>query len=208
MNTIKTILFDFGGVILTLDPQEAIRRFEELGLADAAQRLDVYTQSGIFGDMERGRITDEEFRVELGRLVGHELTWQQCLYAWKGYCKDLPKRNLEALQRLRQEGYRVVLLSNTNPYMMSWAMSDEFDGEGHSLSHYMDAIYMSYKCGAMKPDEQFFRKVISSERLVPEETLFLDDGPRNVAAASELGIRTFCTPNGADWTEKIYDYLK
>lgn len=208
MNTIKTILFDFGGVILTLDPQEAIRRFEELGLADAAQRLDVYTQSGIFGDMERGKITDEEFRVELSKLVGRQLTWQQCLYAWKGYCKELPKRNLDALLKLRKEGYRVVLLSNTNPYMMSWAMSDEFDGCGHSLEHYMDAIYMSYKCGAMKPDEQFFRTVIASEKLIPEETLFLDDGPRNVAAASELGIRTYCTPNGDDWTEKIYDYLK
>lgn len=208
MNTIKTILFDFGGVILTLDPQEAVRRFKALGLEDAEQRLDVYTQSGIFGDMEKGKIDDEEFRVQLSKLVGHELSWDDCLYAWRGYCKEVPRRNLEALLKLRAEGYRVVLLSNTNPYMMSWALSDAFDGEGHPLSYYMDAIYMSYKCGAMKPDEQFFRTVISSERLVPEETLFLDDGPRNVAAASELGIRTFCTPNGSDWTKKIYEYLK
>ena len=39
------------------------------------------------------------------------------------------------------------------------------------------------------------------------ETLFVDDGPRNVAAASELGMHTFCPKNGEDWTSEIYEYL-
>ena len=60
----------------------------------------------------------------------------------------------------------------------------------------------------MKPDESFFRYVLSKERVLPEETLFVDDGPRNVAAASELGIHTFCPQNGADWTKEIFEYLK
>ena len=36
---IKNIIFDLGGVIVTLDPQEAIRRFLELGLQDAVKQL-------------------------------------------------------------------------------------------------------------------------------------------------------------------------
>ena len=40
---IRTISFDLGGVIITIDHQQAVRRFEELGLKDAAQRLDPYT---------------------------------------------------------------------------------------------------------------------------------------------------------------------
>lgn len=205
---IKNILFDFGGVVVTLSPDEAVRRFKSLGLVDAEQRLDSYTQTGIFGDLERGRITDEEFRSAFSQLVGHNVTWEQCQYAWLGYCKDVPRRNLDALLRLRREGYRVVLLSNTNPFMMRWAMGDGFDGEGHSLNYYMDALYVSYKCGAMKPDETFFRKVLMAEKILPEETLFLDDGPRNVAVASQLGIKTFFTPSEHDWTKEIYDYLK
>ena len=59
---IKTILFDMGGVVITLDQRQAIERFKSLGLADAEQRLDAYTQQGIFGDLEAGKITDEEFR--------------------------------------------------------------------------------------------------------------------------------------------------
>ena len=205
---IRTIIFDLGGVIITLDQPQAIRRFKALGLADADQRLDAYTQGGIFGDLERGTITAEDFRRELSLLVGRELTYDECRHAWLGYCRELPPRNLDVLVRLRQEGYRLLLLSNTNPYMMSWVMSPDFDGRGHSLEHYLDACYCSYQMGVMKPDPTIFSRVLEAEQIGPSETLFVDDGPRNIAAAGQLGIRTFCPENGADWTQKIYEYLK
>ena len=204
---IKTILFDMGGVVITLAQPQAIEHFKALGLKDAEQRLDAYTQQGIFGDLEAGRITDEDFRRELSVLVGRELTWQECCHAWKGYCGDVPKRNLRKMKELRERGYRVVLLSNTNPYMMSWVMSNEFDGEGHSLAYYLDAAYESYKCGAMKPDAKFFNAVMEGERLIPSETLFIDDGPRNIEAAKALGIQTLLVENGEDWTERLEDLL-
>lgn len=196
-----------GGVVITLAQPQAIERFKALGLKDAEQRLDAYTQQGIFGDLEAGRITDEDFRRELSVLVGRELTWQECCHAWKGYCGDVPKRNLRKMKELRERGYRVVLLSNTNPYMMSWVMSNEFDGEGHSLAYYLDAAYESYKCGAMKPDAKFFNAVMEAERLIPSETLFIDDGPRNIEAAKALGIQTLLVENGEDWTERLEDLL-
>lgn len=204
---IKNIIFDLGGVIMTLDPQQAVERFRELGVADAAERLDSYTQAGIFGDMEEGKISAEEFRRELGKLAGRELSFDDCKYAWTGYVKEVPKRNLRLLLKLREQGYRLILLSNTNPYMMSWAMSGEFDGEGHPLSDYFDSCYLSYEVKAMKPSETFFRHVIAHEAILPEESLFLDDGPRNVEMAAKLGIKTFCPANGEDWTEEIYSYL-
>lgn len=204
---IKNIIFDLGGVIMTLDHPEAVRRFKALGLADAEQQLDAYTQTGIFGDLEHGKITAEDFMREISKQVGHEVSYEACRHAWLGYCKEVPARNLQLLQELRSKGYRVILLSNTNPFMMSWVMSDEFDGKGHPLSYYMDACYCSYQLGVMKPDETFFRKVLMSEQILPSETLFVDDGPRNVAAASQIGITTFCPENGADWTQEIYQYL-
>ena len=60
----------------------------------------------------------------------------------------------------------------------------------------------------MKPSEYFFSYVLEKEGIKPEETLFVDDGPRNVAMAAEMGIHTFCPENGSDWTGEIYNYLK
>ena len=205
---IETIIFDLGGVILTLDQPQAVRRFEEIGLKNAARQLDPYTQCGIFGALESGAITAGVFRNQLSQLVGRQLSFRECRYAWLGYAREVPRRNLRALERLRAEGYRLILLSNTNPYMMSWVYSNDFDGEGHSLQHYMDACYTSYEMGVMKPNDTFFRKVLMAEQTPPSACLFVDDGPRNVAAASQIGMRTFCPENGADWTQEIYDYLR
>ena len=204
---IRTIIFDLGGVVITLDPQQAVDRFKALGLTDAKKRLDSYTQSGIFGDLEHGLITAEDFRRELSILVGHEVTHEECAFAWQGYAKEVPQRNLDALDRLRKEGYRVLLLSNTNPYMMEWAESPAFDGNGHPVSYYFDRCYLSYQMKLMKPSEDIFHAVLRNEKTFASECLFVDDGARNVATASQLGMRTFCPENGEDWTAKISDFL-
>ncbi len=204
---IKNLIFDLGGVIITLAPDEALRRFKSLGLENAEEQMDAYTQMGIFGQLEEGKISAEAFREELSRQVGREVTYNECRHAWLGYVKEVPQRNLDALLRLRSEGYRIILLSNTNPYMMSWVRSTEFDGHGHSIDYYMDACYLSYQLGVMKPDTEFFHRVLMTEKIMASETLFIDDGPRNVATASQMGIRTYCPQNGADWTTTIYEYI-
>ena len=204
---IKNLIFDLGGVIITLAPEEALRRFKSLGLENAEEQMDAYTQMGIFGQLEEGKISAEAFREELSRQVGREVTYDECRHAWLGYVKEVPQRNLDALLRLRSEGYRIILLSNTNPYMMSWVRSTEFDGHGHSIDYYMDACYLSYQLGVMKPDTEFFHRVLMTEKIMASETLFIDDGPRNVATASQMGIRTYCPQNGADWTTTIYEYI-
>lgn len=205
---IKNIIFDLGGVIITLDHQYAVKCFERLGLEKAAQQLDPYTQGGMFGDLEEGKITSKEFIDQLSKECGRQLSYDECLNAWLAYRKDLPQRNLEALRQLREEGYRLILLSNTNPFMMHWAESEDFDGMGHPISDYFDGLYLSYKVGMMKPNHMFFRKILMDEQINPSETLFVDDGPRNVASASQLGINTYCPENGADWTKEIRHYLK
>lgn len=204
---IKNIVFDLGGVIMTLDPAEALRRFKALGLFDAERYLDAYTQSGVFGNLEEGKITAEDFRSKLSSLTGHELTFDECKHAWLGYRKDVPQRNLDLLKELRAKGYRLILLSNTNPFMMDWALSSEFDGKGSSLNDYFDALYLSYRLGIMKPAPDFFRQVLDNENILPEETLFVDDGPRNVEAAGKLGFITMCPDNGSDWTGELRSLL-
>ncbi len=205
---INTIIFDFGGVIVRLSSDEAVKRFRELGLADAQRRLDKYHQSGIFGDLEEGKITAGEFQDQLSRLVGRTLTHQECAYAWQGYVAEVPENVLKALTELRRQGYRLLLLSNTNPFMMEWAMSSRFDGKGHPVNDYFDKLYLSYQLKMMKPDERVFRQLLMDEDLTPGEVVFIDDGPRNVAVASQLGMTTICPGEDDDWTVELKQLLK
>lgn len=206
MYNIKNIAFDLGGVVLALSYEQAVARFEEIGLRNARQHLDAFEQKGIFGDLEAGRISAETFRQELSRLVGRELTHGECYYAWHGYVDHVPPRNLEALLSLRSRGYKVCLLSNTNPFMMEWANRD-FDSQGHPISHFFDAMYLSFECGVMKPHREIFEIMLRGQQALPEETLFVDDGRRNVEAAAALGMHTLHPQNNEDWIQPLEQIL-
>lgn len=205
---IKNIVFDFGGVVVALSYEQAVKRFEEIGLKDARRHLDPFHQTGVFGQLEMGQIDKEAFRQELSRLIGREVTAEECFYAWHGFVEEVPKRNLDMLLWLRQQGYRVCLLSNTNPYMMDWAQSPAFDGEGHTIDYYFDALYLSYQLKVMKPSEEIFLKMLEGEQACAEETLFIDDGKANVEAASRLGMQTLFPQNNEDWTGMLLAKLK
>ena len=200
LEKIKNIAFDLGGVMLALSLEGAIRNFEKIGLRDARQRLDAFVQQGVFADLEAGRITTEEFRVAMCQMTGRDVTLQECFEAWHGYVDYVPQRNLDCIMRLRAKGYKVCLLSNTNPFMMMWADSPAFDGNGHAISFYFDKLYLSYQCGVMKPDEKIFRMMLEGQQATPEETLFVDDGEANIKAAQALGMQTLCPHNNEDWT--------
>jgi putative hydrolase of the HAD superfamily len=201
-NKIKNIAFDLGGVVLALSYEQAVQRFEEIGLKNARQHLDAFEQKGIFGDLESGRITAEDFRRELSVLVGRNLTAEECYTAWHGYVDHVPQHNLDTILSLRARGYKVCLLSNTNPYMMQWANKD-FDGKGHPISYFFDALYLSYECKVMKPNREIFEIMLKGQASLPQETIFIDDGPRNVEVATAMGMHTLCPRNNEDWTEAL-----
>lgn len=204
---IRLIVFDLGGVIFRLDKQQAIARFKEIGVDNIERYLDDYEQKGFFGELESGKITAEEFRRQLSREAGRELTMDECGRGWTGYAAERYQRNFDALLRLKAEGYALALLSNTNPFMMRWVRSNEFDGHGHSLDYYIPHQYLSYEMGLMKPDPLIFTRMLDAEHARARETLFLDDSARNCAAAASVGIHTYQPENGGDWTSVIHSLL-
>ena len=205
---IRNIVFDLGGVIMTICQEEAIKRFKSIGLKNVENYLNPYTQTDIFGDIEEGKISAEQFREKLSELIGKEVTYEECKFAWLGYRQDVPLRNLDILRKLKAQGYKLILLSNTNPFMMSWGLSGEFDGNGNSLESYFDSLYLSYKLGVMKPNKKIFQYIIDNEKIQPSESLFIDDGERNINTARLLGFKTLCPINGEDWTKELIELLK
>lgn len=115
---IKNIVFDFGGVIADIDREQAVQAFIRLGVKDADRILDKYHQTGIFQELEEGTLTEEAYRNELGKLCGRTLSWEEVQQAWLGFFTGIDVRKLHYLETLRREGYKLYVLSNTNPYVM------------------------------------------------------------------------------------------
>ena len=199
LKDIKNIVFDLGGVIITLDRDEAVKRFKEAGLKNAAELLNACHQKGIFLELEEGKLSQEDFYEAIRKEAGKFISNETIDHGWMGFLKELPEYKLTLLEELKREGYQVYLLSNTNPVIMSWAFSPAFSPEGKSIDKYFDKLYLSYKIGYTKPHPEIFRFMLNDSGMIPSETLFIDDGIANVEMGKELGMKTYLAANGEDF---------
>lgn len=206
MNKVKNVIFDLGGVVLHLDRQQAVSRFEAMGIADAGNMLDAYRQNGIFLQVEDGTLDAEAFRSKLSELAGRELSYDTIAHGWLGFIREVPAYKLEYILKLRQR-CRVFLLSNTNPFIMNWARSAAFSPAGRPITDYFDKLYASYEMKMFKPNPDIFDYVLKDSGVNPAETLFLDDGEANVKAAARFGIQVYQPKDGEDWRGVVDTYL-
>ncbi len=204
---IRNIIFDMGGVIITLSPEVAMERFRQMGVSDAFQLMGIYGHKDIFLACENGQLSGEEFRQKLSEKVGREVSYEEAGYGWLGYAKEVPMHRLHYLQKLRQKGYKVILLSNTNPFMMEWTRSKDFCAEHQPITHYFDRLYCSYELKMYKPDPAFFRYVLKDADLQADETLFIDDGQVNLDGAASVGLHTLLAKPDVDWVEEMDELL-
>lgn len=188
---IKNILFDFGGVIVSLNKQNALNRFREIGLKNIDEYINEFRQKGIFLEYEEGKINDKEFYAEFRKLAGKEdISEEDIDSAWMAFLTGIPAYKFQLLKDLRAK-YNVFLLSNTNPSIMKWAMTSDFSPEGLPISAFFDKCYLSYEIGHAKPDKDIYEYIIKDSGMDPAETLFLDDGKANVDMGAEIGFQVY-----------------
>lgn len=200
---IKNIVFDLGGVVIELDRDQAVRRFEQIGVEEAEQLIDPYEQKDIFLEVENGAIDVETFHRKLQEHTGKTLSFEEIIWAWMGFVKEVPQYKLDYILRLR-ENYNVYLLSNTNPIIQQqWAQTDRFTPAGKPLNHYFDKLYTSYEAGVTKPDIRIFQHMLNDSGMFPFETLFIDDAKVNIEVGASLGMLTYQPENGEDWRPAI-----
>lgn len=203
---IKDIVFDFGGVLTTIDTENALQKFRELGVENPKQYINSYCQKGPFFELENGDIDAYEFCRRLGTICGKEITYRQAKEAWLGFLVDIHEEWLEHLQPLRGK-YRLSILSNTNPFIQEWAQTAGFTTCGKSLADYFDMQFFSYRMKCSKPNEEIYRKMLRLGKMKAEETLFVDDGQKNIDAAEQIGIKTLKVENGTDWRKQLDELL-
>ncbi|MDR2423203.1 MAG: HAD family phosphatase [Prevotellaceae bacterium] len=187
---IKNILFDFGGVIVDIDRDAAVRQFKLAGFENIEEYLDPYRQKGFFHKFEDGTVSREEFYAEISKTAGKSIDSKSIDKGWLDFILPVEQKRLDLIAQLKTR-YRMLLLSNTNPIVMEWANSEAFSLAGKPLSHYFDSMFMSYKMHCMKPDPEIFRQTIEQSGIVPEETLFIDDSKANIDAGAAFGLKIF-----------------
>lgn len=198
---IRNIYFDMGGVIFRQDTEEAFSRFRALGI-DPDYYMGAYGQKDFFLALETGHIDADTFCSRLSAAVNRHVSWEEAQHCWLGFIKDVPVDRLHNLELLKQK-YHIGLLSNTNPFIMSFTRSDKFSCEGKGIADYFDVLHCSYEMGICKPDPAIFLKALCEDGFTPAESVFVDDSYKNIEAARNLGFIGLHVPENQDWASPL-----
>ena len=199
---IKNLLFDQGGVIVNIERDRCLKELRKLGMEVPELLIGLYKQEGPFFALENGDITVEEFHNELRPLMPAGITDEQMDAAFSSFIVGIPLHRLQSLRELRKR-YKTYILSNTNPNMFEGVIARSFAQEGLDVNAYFDGVTVSYKAHSNKPDRKIFDYAIATMGIVPEETLFFDDGQVNLDAAAELGFKTALVEPGCEFMDII-----
>lgn len=182
--TRTAVLFDFGGVLTTSVADAFEETGRELG-AQPGQLLRILSEDRESGALlvahEEGRIGQREFEDGYAaRLREHGVTaaGPGLLTRLQSHLRPDPG-TLALVARLRAEGHRVGLLSNS--------LGDDCYA-GYDLPALFDAVTVSGEIGVRKPSRRAY--AVACERLGvrPEETVMVDDLPQNLTSAARIGI--------------------
>ena len=192
MKNIKNIIFDYGNVIFSISFARAQQAFKELGIDQADTFFGHLQQDAIFDAFDRGEISAGAFRTRIREITGNTLlTDAQIDHAWNSMLLGIAEGNHDLLLKVKQK-YRTFLLSNINEIHYEFIMDyleKEFGFTGND--HLFEKTYYSHFTGKRKPEPAIFEQVLRENELDAAETLFIDDSPQHIAAAHELGIKTY-----------------
>lgn len=206
---IKNLIFDFGGVLSVSHHSQAVQRFKELGVPNTESYfVEGRNWGGIFGEVEDGSISPDSFLQEVSKLCGKPISFEQIAYAWWGFHSYLPQGLTDWLRRWRNEGYKLYMLSNNNPFMMSYISGDSFAPDDRPFRTYFDKLYVSCELGLSKPNKEIYQFVIDDQKIKPEETIFVDDRQQNLTGASAVGMHTHFVSNNEHWMEDFNSIIK
>ena len=184
----NTVVFDLGGVLIDLNVPRCVANFKRLmgernvrkvlGIDDEGEGVVAVSAATLqlMHDYEYGNISTDVFVNTLLRYCYPGTTVGQVRSAWMSMLDELPRRKLNYILRLRREGYRTILLSNSN--QMHW---DPIFEQFH-LDRYFDHIFASHHLHMAKPNREIFDHVVREAHIDCPHTVYVDDLEKNRAA--------------------------
>lgn len=167
------------------------KAFMELGISDFDTLYSQARQSGIFDDLDKGKISAGTFRDAMRRHIPHTVSDEQIDAAWDAMLLDVPKDRLVLLEQLKQH-YRTFLLSNTNViHVKNFSAALLRNYGSPDFSPYFEKCYYSCDIGLRKPDAEIFLHVLNENGLQANETVFIDDSVQHVEGAKRVGISAY-----------------
>lgn len=194
MSMIKNIIFDFGDVFINLDKKATFENLKKLGVKKfSSEMLEVTKQ------YEMGMLTTQEF-LNTFKILFPFISELEFKNAWNSMLLDFPTYRLSFIKSLaKSKKFRIFLLSNTNDMHISWIKKNWGSKLFSEFKNCFEKFYLSHELHLRKPNKDIYEFIMGSNKLLPDETLFIDDTLENTIVPKSLGIKIWnLDPNSED----------
>ncbi len=198
---IDTVIFDIGNVLAAFDWAGFVKGF---GFGEEIDRriARAVFMSRDWPQVDLGLKTDEELVaafVANDPELKNEI--EEIFTRWQYSVEEYPFAD-GWLADLKARGYRIYILSNYGRTMFTYAK------EHFRFFRHADGAVISYSINKIKPWPEIYRHLIDKYSIVPENAVFLDDLPDNLAAAEAQGINTILVKDHEQAARELETMLK
>lgn len=181
---IKNVVFDIGNVILNFNIEDVLNRFtddanEKKFILENIINSPEWLKNGL---IDTGFISRNDAISIVQDRTNHtndaliETFWT----TYNDFAK-IDSRIIEIIKKIKNNNYKIFLLSNINPYTHEVVKKSE-------LLELIDGYIFSYQEHMIKPFESIYKKLIKRYSINPKESLFIDDNQDNIDTGNKLGF--------------------
>lgn len=202
----RAVIFDMGGVIVDLDIEGCKTAFKRiLDYQKIDEIIDPCHQKGIWGDLEEGVLSADDFRkiVLSGSRPG--AVPQEVDEAMSYILVGIEPYKVELLRKLAAS-HDLYMLSNNNEISIKRS-SEMFADAGIPMDKIFCKCFLSYQMKALKPSAAFYKRVMEEIGRPSDELLFIDDSQANVDGAIAAGLPAVYYKPGSDLAALLADVL-
>lgn len=181
MERIKSVIFDWGGVLID-DPAPGLMRYcaEAVGVSEENY---VKAHSKFAEDFQKGLISEDIFWERICSELNVPKPKVPSLWAEAFKAAYVPREDIFSVAACLQEnGYKTAVLSNTEAPAMQ-----HFQQQRYNM---FDVLVFSCAEGTRKPERKIYEITIKKLGSQPGQSVLIDDKPEYINGAKEAGLNT------------------
>jgi 2-haloacid dehalogenase len=178
---VQAVVFDLGGVLIDWNPRYLYRQ-----LFSDETAMETFLATICTDAWHHRHDLGVDVTASCRQLADLHPEYRDLIMAWAGRGEEMAAGQLdgtvEILRALTDQRVLCYALSNMEPDAFA-IRRDRFE-----FMKWFDGHVISGLEGVAKPDREIFELLLERYRLDPRSTVFIDDVPRNVETARELGL--------------------
>jgi len=190
------VVFDLGGVLLTWRPDQIIKSIFKDQEVQKIVMEEVFCHPD-WVELDRGTL-DRNIAIERAAFrTGLPMSEIKKLMELVPYSLIPNPEIVELVRSLKKKGNRVFVLSNMH------IESIDYIEQKYPFWDIFDGMVISSRIQKVKPELEIYEHLVMQHRLVAEQTIFIDDMPENLEAASKLGMSVIKFENASQCKEDL-----